>query len=197
MKGMVDYDELSDDKLTTLLKTGDEAAFEKIYNRYWDKMFYNAHRIVKSSELAEEITQDVFLLLWTKRETLNIVSLKQYLAAMLRYEVYRSLSKIKKQEVYENEIRNTATPFLSIEKDIENKLLLEIITTLTNRLSEKCRLVFQYNKLEDRSLTDICEQLQISPKTAEAHLTKALKLVRSNLSGTMNFILQICVLTQL
>lgn len=193
---MVDYDELSDDELTTLLKTGDESAFEEIYNRYWDKMFYIAHRIVKSSEIAEEITQDVFLLLWTKRETLNIVSLKQYLAAMLRYEVYRSLAKIKKQEVYVNEIRNTSTPFVLIEKDIENKLLLEIITTLTNRLSEKCRLVFQYNKLEDRSLADICEELQISPKTAEAHLTKALKVVRASLSGYSNFILQMLILTQ-
>ncbi|GLU52506.1 RNA polymerase sigma factor [Dyadobacter frigoris] len=193
---MVDYDELSDDELTTLLKTGEESAFEEIYNRYWDKMFYMAHRIVKSSEIAEEITQDVFLLLWAKRETLNIVSLKQYLAAMLRYEVYRSLAKMKKEEVYENEIRNTSTPFVSIEKDIENKLLLEIITTLTNRLSEKCRLVFQYNKLEDRSLSDICEELQISPKTAEAHLTKALKVVRASLSGSVNFILQIMVLTQ-
>jgi RNA polymerase sigma-70 factor (ECF subfamily) len=160
-------------------------------------MFLMAHRIVKSSEIAEEITQDVFLLLWTKRETLSIASLRQYLAAMLRYEVYRSLSKIKKQQVYENEIRNTASPFVSIEKDIENRLLLEIITTLTNRLSEKCRLVFQYNKLEDRSLTDICEQLQISPKTAEAHLTKALKVVRASLSGSVNFILQIIILTQL
>ncbi|MBE9462217.1 RNA polymerase sigma factor [Dyadobacter subterraneus] len=194
---MVDYDELSDDELTTLLKTGENAAFEEIYNRYWNKMFLMAHRIVKSSEIAEEITQDVFLLLWTKRETLSIASLRQYLAAMLRYEVYRSLSKIKKQQVYENEIRNTSSPFVSIEKDIENRLLLEIITTLTNRLSEKCRLVFQYNKLEDRSLTDICEQLQISPKTAEAHLTKALKVVRAGLSGSINFILQIIILTQL
>lgn len=193
---MVAYDELSDDELTTLLKRGEGAAFEEIYNRYWEKMFCIAHRMVKSSGTAEEITQDVFLLLWTKRETLTIASLKQYLAAMLRYEVYRSLAKTKKQEVYENEIRNTATPFISIEKDIENRLLLEIITTLTNRLSEKCRLVFQYNKLEDRSLTDICEELQISPKTAEAHLTKALKVVRASLSGSVNFILQLIVLTQ-
>lgn len=194
---MVDYDEFSDDELTTLLKTGEAAAFEEIYNRYWKKMFYSACRIVKSTEIAEEITQDVFLLLWTKRETLNIVSLNHYLAAMLRYEVYRSLAKLKKQEVYENEIRNTSTPFILIEKDIENKLLLEIITTLTNRLSEKCRLVFQYNKLEDRSLPDICEELQISPKTAEAHLTKALKVVRASLSGSVNFILQIIIITQL
>jgi len=58
---MVDYDDHTDDELTTLLKKGDEAAFEEIYKRYWDKLFYMAHRIVKSSEIAEEITQDTFM----------------------------------------------------------------------------------------------------------------------------------------
>jgi RNA polymerase sigma-70 factor (family 1) len=193
---MTGYEVLSDHELTTLLKKGEAAAFEEIYNRYWDKLFYMAHRITKSAETAEEITQDTFLLLWTKRETLTIVSLKQYLAAMLRYEVYRSLAKSKKQEVYEKEIRENNLTYVSIENDIENKLLLEIITQLTNRLSEKCRLVFQYNKLEDRSLADVCEELNISVKTAEAHLTKALKMVRTNLNESISFILYIYVFTQ-
>lgn len=193
---MVDYDEHTDDELTTLLKKGDEAAFEEIYKRYWDKLFYMAHRIVKSSEIAEEITQDTFMLLWTKRETLTIASLKQYLAAMLRYEVYRSLAKIKKEAAFEKELTASLPRSVSIDKDIENKLLLEIITTVTNRLSEKCRLVFQYNKLQDRSLNDICQELNISPKTAEAHLTKALKVVRASLNGSLNLILQLALITQ-
>ena len=193
---MVDYDELADDELTTLLKNGEETAFEEIYSRYWDKLFYMAHKIVKSAEIAEEITQDTFMLLWVKRETLTIVSLKQYLAAMLRYEVYRYLAKSKREVAFEKELREQMSVSVSIEKDIENKLLLEIITTVTNKLSEKCRLVFQYNKLQDRSLTDICEELQISPKTAEAHLTKALKIVRASLNGSMHFILQLALITQ-
>jgi RNA polymerase sigma-70 factor (family 1) len=194
---MAGYSEYSDDELTTLLKQGEEGAFEEIYNRYWKKLFYMAHGITKSAAISEEITQDTFLLLWTKRETLIIANLKQYLSAMLRYEVYRSLARSKKHEDYEKEIRDNASMSVSIEKDIENRLLLEIIMTLTNRLSEKCRLVFQYNKLEDRSLSDICEELQISPKTAEAHLTKALKVVRANLSGPISFILQIYLFAQL
>lgn len=187
---MTDFQHFSDDELAALMKEGEEGAFDEIYNRHWDKLFYAAHRMVKSAEVAEEITQDTFMLFWMKRETLEIQSLKPYLAAMLRYEVYRYLAKSKQEQELESTIKQQAVTSVSIDQEIENKLLLEIITNLTNRLPEKCRLVFQYNKLQDRSLPDICEELNISPKTAEAHLTKALKMVRSNLSGVAHLLLQ-------
>ncbi len=193
---MMDFRNYSDDELAALMKDGEEGAFDEIYNRHWDKLFYTAHKMVKSTEIAEEITQDTFLLFWMKRETLEIQSLKPYLAAMLRYEVYRYLAKSKQAHEMEMSIKAQAVTSVSIDQEIENKLLLEIITNLTNRLPEKCRLVFQYNKLQDRSLGDICEELQISPKTAEAHLTKALKMVRANLSSAAHLLLQIFILTK-
>ncbi|MCF0050343.1 sigma-70 family RNA polymerase sigma factor [Dyadobacter sp. LJ53] len=193
---MTHFQHFSDDELAALMKEGEEGAFDEIYNRHWDKLFYAAHRMVKSAEVAEEITQDTFMLFWMKRETLEIQSLKPYLAAMLRYEVYRYLAKSKQEQELELTIKQQAVTSVSMDQEIENKLLLEIITNLTNRLPEKCRLVFQYNKLQDRSLQDICEELNISPKTAEAHLTKALKMVRSNLSSVAHLLLQILLLAK-
>jgi RNA polymerase sigma-70 factor (family 1) len=193
---MVDFRNYSDDELAALMKDGEEGAFDEIYNRHWDKLFYTAHKMVKSAEIAEEITQDTFMLFWMKRQTLEIQSLKPYLAAMLRYEVYRYLAKSKQAHEIEMSIKEQAITSVSIDQEIENKLLIEIITNLTNRLPEKCRLVFQYNKLQDRSLPDICEELKISPKTAEAHLTKALKMVRANLSGVAHLLLQILLLAK-
>ncbi|WP_221390338.1 RNA polymerase sigma factor [Dyadobacter sp. NIV53] len=188
---MKNYRSCSDEDLTSLVKNGEEAAFDEIYNRYWDKLYYTAHRMMKSSELAEEITQDTFMLFWIKRETLNIQLLGPYLAAMLRYEVYRALAKSKQALELEKNIKEQSVFSVSIDEEIENKLLLEIITDLTNQLPEKCRLVFQYNKLQDRSLPDICQELNISQKTAEAHLTKALKVVRTNFSNVAYLLLQI------
>ena len=188
---MKNYCSCSDEDLTFLVKNGEEAAFDEIYNRYWDKLYYTAHRMMKSPELAEEITQDTFMLFWIKRETLDIQSLGPYLAAMLRYEVYRALAKSKQTLELEKNIKQQSVFSVSIDEDIENKLLLEIITNLTNCLPEKCRLVFQYNKLQDRSLPDICEELNISQKTAEAHLTKALKVVRTNFSNVAYLLLSI------
>jgi RNA polymerase sigma-70 factor (family 1) len=185
---MTDFRDFSDEELAALMKDGEEGAFDEIYNRYWDKLFYAAHRLVKSAEIAEEITQDTFMLFWIKRQTLEIQALKPYLAAMLRYEVYRYLAKSKQAQELELSMKQQAVFSVSMDQEIENRLLLEIIRNLTNKLPEKCRLVFQYNKLQDRSLPDICEELNISHKTAEAHLTKALKMVRENLSSVAHFL---------
>jgi RNA polymerase sigma-70 factor (family 1) len=179
---------LHDDELTQLLREGNELAFTEIYNRYWDKLYYQAHRLLKDTDAAEEIVQDVFLMLWKKRATLNIQSLSNYMAAMMRYAVYRHISKDKKTKQHEN-IIGMITAEATTGFDIDNKLLLEIVTELSNKLPEKCRLVFQYNKLQDQSLADVAEQLNISQKTAEGHLTKALRVIRTNLGNAVNLFL--------
>jgi RNA polymerase sigma-70 factor (family 1) len=175
----------NDDELTLLLKQGDDSAFTEIYNRYWKKLYFIAYKLLKDTYIAEEIVQDVFLTLWKKKETLSINSLTQYLAAMTRYAVYHHLAKDKQNQEQENALGILNAAGIS-EIDIDNKILLEIILKLSNKLPEKCRLVFQYNKLQDKSLADVAEQLNISQKTAEGHLTKALRLIRTNLGNSVS-----------
>nr|WP_255670487.1 sigma-70 family RNA polymerase sigma factor [Mucilaginibacter sp. UR6-11] len=170
------------------MRAGNELAFTEIYNRYWNKLYWQAHRLLKDTEAAEEIVQDVFLMLWKKRMDLNIQSLKGYMAAMTRYAVYRYLSKDKRTKQQENVI-GLITAEATSETNIDDKLLLEIITELSNKLPEKCRLVFQYNKLQDQSLAVVAEQLNISQKTAEGHLTKALRIIRTNLGNAVSLFL--------
>jgi len=171
---------LDDNDLSNLLKDGDESAYTEIYNRYWDKLYFIAYKLLKDTNSAEEIVQEVFLILWKKRDTLTIQSLTQYLAAMTRYAVYRHCAKEKQFKEKENALGLITAADIA-EIDIDNKILLEIIHNLSNKLPEKCRLVFQYNKLQDMSLADVAGQLNISQKTAEGHLTKALRIIRSNL----------------
>jgi len=176
---------LEDKELTDLLKDGNESAFTEIYNRYWDRLYYIAYKLLKDTDSAEEIVQEVFLILWKKRESLVIQSLTQYLAAMTRYAVYRHCAKEKQLKENENALGILNAGDMA-EIDVDNKILLEIIQNLSNKLPEKCRLVFQYNKLQDMSLTDVAEQLNISQKTAEGHLTKALRTIRASLGTSMS-----------
>jgi len=173
---------LSDDELTLLLKIGNDAAFTHIYNTYWKKLYYIAYKLLKDTVAAEEIVQDVFLTLWRKKEGLNIACLNQYLGAMTRYAVYRYVAKEKQFKTGEDNVAAMNAVAVS-EIDVDNKILLEIITELSNKLPEKCRLVFQYNKLQDQSLAEVAERLNISQKTAEAHLTKALRIIRANIGS--------------
>ena len=186
-------DLLTDDELTQLLRKGNESAFTYIYNIYWDKLYYIAHRLLKDSNAAEEIVQEVFLTLWKKKETLTIESINPYLGAMTRYAVYRYLAKQKIFKVKEDQVARINASAIS-EIDIDNKILLEIIAELSNKLPEKCRLVFQYNKLQDKPLAEVAEQLGISQKTAEAHLTKALRTIRSSISNAKTDYMQIIIL---
>jgi len=185
---MTSYTEYSDSELTSLLSKDDSFAYKEIYNRYWDKLYYIAHRLLKTQEGAEEVVQDTFVLLWKKRLALQIQSLPVYLAAMVRYEVYRYLARGKKDKLNEAAYQTQQTEFTSFDTDIENRLLLELISELSNKLPEKCRLVFQYVKLQDRPLTEVAEELNISQKTAEAHLTKALKTIRGNIGNAMHLL---------
>ncbi|MDB5125530.1 MAG: polymerase subunit sigma-24 [Mucilaginibacter sp.] len=185
-----------DEKLTALLRNGDETAFTHIYNHYWDKLYYIAHKLLKDTDAAEEIVQEVFLTLWKKKETLTIQSINHYLGAMTRYAVYRHLSKEKQNKAKENYVALANSSAIS-EIDIDNKILFEIITKLSNKLPEKCRLVFQYNKLQDQSLADVAARLNISQKTAEAHLTKALRIIRTNIGTTNDVLLAIAILSVL
>ena len=155
-------DLLTDDELTELLRQGNESAFTYIYNQHWDKLYYVAYRLLKDTNAAEEIVQDVFMALWNKRESLTIQSINPYLGAMTRYAVYRRLAKEKQFKFTESDTALENVSSVS-EIDVDNKILLEIITGLSNQLPEKCRLVFQYNKLlGHQSLTEVAAQLNIS-----------------------------------
>ena len=175
--------------LLLLLKEGDEKSFAIIYDHYWSKLYYAAYKRLKNQHASEEIVQDVFLTLWRRRRDLEIDCLPSYLATMVRYAVYHYFAKEKAMRDRESRY---STDHLAVEHfadQVNNKLILEKINELSNQLPEKCSLVFKYNKLEDISLKEVADRLNISQKTAEAHLTKALKVVRLNFRGYLLFFL--------
>ena len=164
-----------------LLKNGDRAVFTEIYNRYWDKLYFVAYSHLRSEMAAEEVVQEVFLTLWSRREQLDIEFLPSYLAAMTRYAVYRRIARDRRKEEVEAKAARSLTDPTNEIRTADNRNLLEVIEKMSNVLPEKCRLVFIHNKLLDKSIDEVAQLLNISTKTAEAHLTKALKIVRERL----------------
>lgn len=179
----------SDDALVSLLKDGDRNVFTEIYNRYWDKLYYVAYGHLRDTFAAEEIVQNVFLTLWQKKENLDIQSLPLYLAAMTRYAVYKYLAKEKRKQLIESQASARIHPVSSMDDALDNKAVFEIVQKLTNILPQKCRLVFIQNKLLDMPLEEVAKSMDISVKTAEAHITKALKIVRSKLGNALSVLI--------
>jgi RNA polymerase sigma-70 factor (ECF subfamily) len=179
---------LNDSELLQLLQQGDASAFEELYNRYWNKLYFLAHKRLKSAMAAEEIVQNVFLTLWNRRKTLRIADLPPYLGTATRYAVYHYLAAEKKRVKNEDAAGKQSLKIVPGEMLIDDKHLLEQVKRLANELPEKCRLVFVYNKLDDQALPEVAQTLNISVKTAEAHLTKALRMIRSRIRDHALFI---------
>lgn len=160
------------------MQEGCNDAFASIYDRYWDKLYYVAFQKLRNQDAAEEIVQEVFLTLWKKKADLRIHCLSSYLAAMVRHAVYRYMARRQESLLRESRFYEESQQVTDPHQTIDDRLTLDKILDLSNQLPEKCRLVFQYNKLDDQPLDAVAKRLNISHKTAEAHLTKALKVIR-------------------
>ncbi len=180
------------DEIPDRLQAGDPIIFDAVFHHYWEKLYIAAYSRLRDECQAKEIVQTVFFRLWNKRAGIQIEDLTAYLSAMTRYTVYEHLARESKRRIRELDwFEHTNSGGHSTIVDIENKFLLKFIRELSNELPEKCRLVFVYNKLEDQSLTAVAARMNISRKTAEAHLTKALRFIRLKLENILSFLVLI------
>ena len=76
--------ELTDSDLWGLVKKDDEKAFKELYQRYWYKMYALAYRKLQRKDIAEELAQELFLVLWRKRQTAKIINLNAFLSVSLK-----------------------------------------------------------------------------------------------------------------
>lgn len=172
----------SEQELLLQLREGNEKAFTEIYYLYWKLMFYVASNKLNSPHDAEEVVQEVFADLWRRRDAVRIdVSLKAFLAAAVKFQVYTLIAKrhreSEKKVVLEGASESPALP----DEQLHLKALSEQFYDLTQQLPEKCRLVYRLSREEGLSNREIAGKLDISEKTVESQMTKALKKLRGGL----------------
>lgn len=176
------YTPLQDQELVDLLRAGDERALKEICERYWKRLLAVAYNHTKDKQLAEEMVSDVFMSLWRRRNQVQIRNLSAFLATAVKFSVFKQLLKEKRRaEILQNNYRPETCQL--DEAKIEAKFLQEYLQGVVEELPEKCRLVFRYSRNKGMNIPDIARQMQIAPKTVEAHLCKALKTLRLSLKN--------------
>jgi len=163
------------------LKIGKESALQKIFKHYYKYLVVTGYNITGDNEKAKDLVQDVFFELWKKREKIDIQSsLKSYLR---RAVVNRSLNYIKTQKRFdfgdENFDAQTPDKTFSAQKNLEAQDLESAINSAIDSLPAKCKAIFILSRFEKLSHKEIAEKLDISTKTIENQITKALKIVRA------------------
>jgi RNA polymerase sigma-70 factor (family 1) len=182
---MHSFTHVTDEKeLLRRLRLSDDEAFTEIYNLYWKRLFIVAAQKLQNLPEAEEIVQDIFLDLWKRREELNILQcLNSYLSVCVKYKVINVLARRSLQIRYNEEANLHADcSDLSTEENLRLDELKMQLLKETAKLPEKCRLVFQMSREEGYSQKQIAKKLNIAQKTVEAHLSKALRSLRTGLS---------------
>lgn len=172
--------------LISRLRSGDKEALTELYNKFWQLLFVSSYNVVKDKELCEDIIQDIFMNIWNNREKLEInISLKGYLYACARYQVFNHFKKNKDKihvEFFDDLDKRFqhSTP----ETQMMHEELVQQISSIVDTLPEKCQLVYKLSRDEQLSHKEIAERLDISIKTVENHITKALQVIRLSMGST-------------
>jgi len=169
--------------LVKRLQQNEEEALTIIYKEYWEIMYMAAYNLVKDRSVCEDIVQEVFISLWQRREKLQIkTSLKSYLYTSTVYKVYDHFSKNKKMlkdelfDNFENKIE-ASNP----ETKLMHEELIRHLDAIVDSLPDKCREVYKLSRENMLSNKEIAEQLNISQRTVEGHISKALKILKESL----------------
>ncbi|MCU0338535.1 MAG: RNA polymerase sigma-70 factor [Spirosomaceae bacterium] len=164
----------------------DYKAFEKLFKQYYKPVCAYAYKILNEVEVAEEVASDVFLKLWRQRDRLEIqTSFDSYLFRAVRNLCldYRKANKNTNQWVEMTEINQyDAEPSdPSPEQELQYWELHERVEAVIEQLPPQCKLIFRMSRDEGMKYREIAETLNISVKTVETQMGRALKHLRENL----------------
>ena len=179
--------ELENIKSNALL---DRKTFEMLFREHYNALCRFAHGYLQDFETAEEIVQDVFVNLWQKRDSIEKEkNIKSYLFTSVKN---RSLNYIRDNKKFRSY-------FLDVEAELDIPIydvdygsevyISNKIERAMDKLPEKCREVFELSRHDGLKYKDVAEKLGISVKTVEAQMSKALKILRDELSDLMGIFL--------
>lgn len=172
------------------VKSVDTAAFEQLFTDHYDALYRYCQTMVKDQNDIEDIVQSVFMDLWHDRSKLVIhTSIKAYLYKAVYFKCMNKIKHDKVASKYSNTISNpesTAVTDTLIIQEIADKIKETI-----ESLPEQCRKIFSMSRMDGLRYNEIAEKLNLSPKTIENQMGKALKTMRVALSEYI----QIIVLT--
>lgn len=185
---------LNESAILSKVAAGNELMYTELVEKYWQKVLQHALSFVKSYPIAEELTQDVFLQIWNKREKLTeINSFDNYLFIMSRNLI---ITHIRKKLVETDSLKGEKLQelFFKPDEQYEFKELVEIINEGAALLQEPRRSVFLLSRMEGRDTDYISKELGIATRTVRWHLLQSLNFLRNHLHQQYNIDLLMLIL---
>lgn len=173
--------------LLKLIREGDKLAFKHLFNLYFIPLCRFIDLYLHNHEETEELALDLFMYVWEHSKELQIkISLKAYLFQSARNRALNilrnrketaSLDEIQTEMLHDND-------YPEIEMEELNRLIRKAVCSLP----DKCREVFKKSRINNMSNQEIANSMNISIKTVEAQITKALKHIRRHLGEGYSYL---------
>lgn len=174
---------MDDKQIMLRLKESDQKAFKLIFDKHYSLVYQTIARIVWDDSICMDLTQDLFVRFWDKRNSLEIQGeIAPYIRRMAINEALGYIRKQKKFKTDDIEAHVDLTDNKSSDHILEAKELQSAFEESILKLPNKCRMVFQLSRHEGLSYKEIADQMNISIKTVENQMGKALKMMRFFLS---------------
>ncbi|WP_456313880.1 RNA polymerase sigma factor [Pseudomonas shirazensis] len=177
---MLEANNYSEKLLVSELQIGNEKAFRKLFDLYYQDIYGYSISILKSKEAAEENVQDVFMKVWQNRENLNLdQSFKAYIFTIARNQAFNFLNKaaneatLKEEIFYESQKSHEQGDYGIREADCK-KLRKEAM----RQLPPKRKQIFKMSRKKGMSYEEISQELGISINTVRNQMSKALESMR-------------------
>jgi RNA polymerase sigma-70 factor (family 1) len=160
---------------------GNQAAFAQLLRKCWNKVYTQAITYLKDPSLAQEITQDVFIKIWSTRSGLTEVqNFSNYLFIVSRNEIISALRK--KGQGFANPDLDMQDNLLLPDERLQYKEFHHRLLQAIEELPPVRKRVFKMSRLEGRSYEEIAKELSISRNGVKDHIVKALNFLRTRVS---------------
>jgi RNA polymerase sigma-70 factor (family 1) len=165
---------------------GNDAAFHKIFLHYSDRIYTFILNKTKSEDIAQELTQEIFIKIWVNRNQLaNVDNYAAYIFKMAAHQAYMHFRKASRDHRVANEwyhrieqLRNTTEEWMDAREH------QDLISRAVQQLPPQRRKIYELSRMNGLSHAEIAKELNISPSTVNNQLNEALKSIRKFLNGS-------------
>jgi len=192
----------NDLELLKKMKNNDEIAFKVIFNKFYSRLYYFVLEFISLNDISENIVQDTFFTLWNKRHELKDESnLNAYLFTVAKNNcLYKLRDQRYRQKVFTTNSLNQDELEMSIDvlSNLDSSAYTfdeidRIVEKTLEELPPQCRKVFTLSRFEERKNKEIAEELNISVKVVEKHISKGLKKFRVSLKDYLPFVVYLFI----
>ncbi|WP_140939142.1 RNA polymerase sigma factor [Sphingobacterium lumbrici] len=192
---MNDYLDLEDKELILLVKQDDRVAFTQIYKRYWSSLYNVAFKRTKDREQCQDIVQNVFTDLWSRRDKTAIDNLPAYLHTAVKFQLYKQISRQPQSALFLDSFEEIISSPIRADDGLKEKEIQHIINLWLATLPERRRQIFLLYYKEELSTRDIANRLGLSQNTVQSQIYTASRSLRTRLTHSLSVIVVISMMT--